>query len=85
MRDLKYNIFKIGNYEVAVIFNGLISHSQMVPKGMELLSAGFFSFIKGYQSIVRVKVHEDKASSVEKYPRKNDFMILEHTLNKMLF
>lgn len=55
MNDLKYVIVVMNNSSMmsqrrharAIIFNGHISHSSVVPKGFKVLSAGFCSVKNG--------------------------------------
>lgn len=50
MRDLKYIIVALishPNFKTAIIFNGMINHCDMIPKGYKAVSAGFCTISNG--------------------------------------
>ena len=83
MRDLKYIIVcdKFGN-KTAIIFNGTIPHSEVVPKSQELFSAGFCNLLVKWDEIVVITHGE--ASSVSVGREEGDIEVIKNTLERKI-
>jgi hypothetical protein len=92
MRDLKYIIIQLSNIQpIAILFNGLISHSQVAEpfknkKGITIISAGFCSINKTFETIfgtlVSISVFGGASSLDNLSSREEDKQIIEETLNR---
>jgi len=86
MRDLKYIIVLIGTNKVAIVFNGLLSHSAVVPPGTKIISAGFCDLTFGRVMEIKVNIHDTRAASLPTYlPQAGDNEIIQQTLNRTMF
>lgn len=84
MRDLKYIIVRLRGDEhlTAILFNGTIPHSMMVPEGYYATSGGFCQvFVDGPEIVVS---SWGKATSLKVNSLKSDSEIIKNTLNRTL-
>lgn len=86
MRDLKY-ILVVGKnipaqfvsaMTLAIVFNGMINHADVVPEGFNVVGAGFCVIVKG-----EVTVH-GASSSLKISSKPQDALVISRTINRMV-
>jgi len=85
MRDIKYIVVEDPNsgYLFAILFNGMISHVDMVPKKYKCISGGFCTIDTVLILTDSVKVF-GKAESLGLNSRSEDARLIYHTLSRTL-